>query len=353
MKNLLIAGVLLLAGCAQSRITAPEGQSLDLDAASRTNASMNALVSAPGMTGIAALGGRMPAELGAPTVAPAFSAAGMSGIPALALRLLRSLPTAAAPEAVQVIRPSVLGHTYTYNTTTHRYEPNASRSGAPSNGVRFILYAVGPDSHEPIVSQEIGYADLTDQMVAGFAVSLRLRAVASGSTFLDYAFTLTPSLGGGSLEVTGFLADDHNRLDFTLGATGAGVGSTQAAHVTFDLAVASQHFHATGAIDATSGEGGGTAHVDVSITIGADGLRLLGQSNAAEVNASLSVNGRLFANITGDPHHPTVRGEGGRELTPAEIVALGGLVGMVYGVIETFQHLLEPVAALLGISILL
>ena len=80
-------------------------------------------------------------------------------------------------------------------------------------------------------------------------------------------------------------------------------------------------------------------------------IHFTGESNADAVNAGLSVNGRLFAAITGDPHHPTVRGDGGRELSPAEIQALGGLVGVVYGVIEMFEHLLEPVAGLLGISV--
>lgn len=351
MRRALVVAALLLAGCAESRITAPADGSFDVAAAGRANASMSALVSGPGMSGVAALDGRMPAELVGPAAVPGLSSAGAAGLPALALRLLRSLPGAGGPLAVQVIRPGVLGHTYTYDPAAHRYAPDPARAGAPGNGVRFILYAVDPGSHEPQVDHETGYADLTDLSPPGFSVGLRFRAVSSGKAFLDYSFTLTPSFSGGALSVSGFLSDDQDRLDFTIAAAGAAIGGNQAAHVSFDLAVPSQRFHATGAVDAASGAEGAAAHVEIMVAIGADVVRLSGESNPSAVNAALSVNGHLFASITGDPQHPTVRGEGGRELSPEEVTALGGLVGVVYGVIEMFEHLLEPVAGLLGISV--
>jgi hypothetical protein len=149
--------------------------------------------------------------------------------------------------------------------------------------------------------------------------------------------------------VAGFLADEQNTLEFTIGSAAEVLAGSPTAHVTFDIAVASQGFHATGSIDAEGSTG--TARVDVVVRIGDDVIHFAGESNATAVNAALSVNGRLFAAISGDPRHPVVRGDGGRELGPAEIEVLGGLVGMVYGVIEMFEHLLEPVAALLGISV--
>ena len=123
-------------------------------------------------------------------------------------------------------------------------------------------------SHEPQADHETGYADLTDQNAPGFSVGLRFRAVASGKTFLDYAFTLAPTLTGGLLRVSGFLADDQNRLDFTIGAAGQAIGGSQAAHVSFDLAVPAQHFHAVGSIDAVANGDGGTARVEVAVGIG-------------------------------------------------------------------------------------
>jgi hypothetical protein len=349
VRNALVVAAVLVAGCAESRMTAPAGETFDAAAAGRANVTMTALVSGSGMSAVAALSGRMPAELSpsGPVVGPSVAAA--SGVTALALRLLHSLPAAGGPLTVQVIRPGVLGHTYVYSPSAHRYIPDPARGGAPSNGVRFILYAVDPGTHDPRVDQETGYGDLTDDGAPGFGVGLHFRAVAAGTTFLDYAFTVTPTFTGGLLHVSGFLADDRNRLDFTIGSAAQSLGETQTAHVSFEIAVASQRFHATGSIDAEAPAG--TARVDVVVSIGADAIHLAGESTAATVHAALSVNGHLFATITGDPRHPTVRADGGRELTPAETEVLGGLVGMVYGVIEMFEHLLEPVAALLGISV--
>lgn len=352
VRVLVVVAAAVLAGCG-SRVTAPSDRTFDVTAAGRANATVSSLVSGSGMSGVAALSGRMPAELGPASVFAGAPMPGVTGVPALALRLLRSLPGTSGPLAVQVIRPSVLGHTYVYDPGSHRYVPDLARAGAPANGVRFILYAVDPGSHEPSVGHETGYADLEDDHPAGLGVGLHFVAIASGKTFLDYHFTLDPTFTGGSLRASGFLADDQNRLDFMIGAAGQIIGPSQTAQVTFDLAIASQQFHAAGAITSTGFGTEAAAQVDVQVAIGSDVLHLTGQSVNSTVDVRLSVNGRLFATISGDAQHPVVRGDGGRELTPAEIQTLGGLVGVIYGAIDMFEHLLEPIAVLLGISILL
>ncbi len=345
--------IALLSGCAESRVTAPQDGSFDVAAAGAANASLNGLVSGPGISSVAALGAHLPADLGGPSASPVLAAPG-AGIAGLALRLLESLPAPGGPFAVQVIRPSALGRTYVYDPAVHHYVPEPTRAGAPANGVRFILYAVDSASHEPRVGQETGYADLTDDgAAAGLGVSLHFRAVSGGRTFLDYAFALTPAFNGATLRVAGFLADYQNRLDFTLGAAAQSSGGSASARVTFEFALPNRQFHATGTIAGESNGPAGALRIDVSVTIGADTIHLTGESSGDVVSAALFVNGRLFATITGNPHHPTVRGEGGRELSPEETQALGGMVGVVYGVLELFEHLLEPVAALLGVGLAL
>ncbi len=345
--------IALLAGCAESRVTAPSEGGFDVVAASAATASLNGLVSGPGITSVAALGARMPVELGGASAGPASNAPA-AGVAGLALRLLRSLPAADGPFAVQGIRPSVLGRTYVYDPAAHRYVADPTRDGAPANGVRFILYAVDSASQEPRVGQETGYADLIDDgAAAGLGVGLHFRAVTGGRTFLDYAFTLTPALGGATLRVAGFLADEQDRLDFTLSAAAQASGGSASVQVAFAFALPARHFHAAGTIAGASNGAAGALRIDVSVAIGADAIHLTAESNGDAVNAALLVNGRLFATITGDPHHPTIRGEGGRELSPEETRALGDMVGVVYGVLELFEHLLEPVAALLGLGVAL
>lgn len=345
--------IALLGGCAESRVTAPPDGSFDVAAASAANASLSGLVFGPEILSVAALGAHLPAELGGPSPGPGL-AAPAAGVAGLALRLLESLPAPGGPFAVPVIRPSALGRTYVYDPAAHRYSPDPSRAGAPANGVRFILYAADSANHEPRVGQETGYADLTDDgAAAGLGVGLHFRAVTGGRTFLDYAFTLTPAFSGATLRVAGFLADDQNRLDFTLGAATQSSGGSASARVTFEFALPTRQFHATGTIAGESNGPAGALRIDVSVAIGADTIRFTRESSGDAVNAALFVSGRLFATITGDPHHPTVRGEGGREPTPEETQALGGMVGVVYGVLELFEHLLEPVAALLGVGLAL
>ena len=62
---------------------------------------------------------------------------------------------ATSPEA-KVIPASVLGTTYVFDPLQHSYVADPSRTGAPANGVRYILYAVNPFTHEPVVSAEVG-----------------------------------------------------------------------------------------------------------------------------------------------------------------------------------------------------
>jgi hypothetical protein len=174
--------------------------------------------------------------------------------------------------------------------------------------------------------------------------------VAGGGTVLDYAFTLSPTPTGGSLRVSGFLADDRNRLDFALAAASQSGALEQSGRVTFDLALPAQRFHATGSVEAATNGSAGAVRIDVSVAIGADLIHFSGASNGDVVSVAISANGRLLATITGDPHHPIVRGSDGRELSPAETLALGGLVSVVYRAIEMVEHLLEPVALLLGLG---
>src|SRR5256885_17079531 len=64
--------------------------------------------------------------------------------------------------AASIFPPAVvLGTTYTWNATTFQYEANdpAVGPGPPSNGVRFILYALDLGG-QPFATQPIGYADL-------------------------------------------------------------------------------------------------------------------------------------------------------------------------------------------------
>src|SRR3989454_10375484 len=103
--------------------------------------------------------------------------------------------------------------------------------GAPSNGVRFILYALDL-AGQPIAAQPIGYADLMDES-SGNTQTLHVLVVGTTTdppvTYLDYAVSVTLGVGTATAAVVGFITDGIERLDFNA-AIGENSGSA-----TFDI----------------------------------------------------------------------------------------------------------------------
>src|SRR5437667_23263 len=121
--------------------------------------------------------------------------------------------------AASIFPPGVvLGTTYTWNATTFQYEANdpAVVPGAPSNGVRFILYALDL-AGQPIATQPIGRADFMDES-SGNTQTLHVLVVGTTTdppvTYLDYAVSVTVGTGTASAAVVGFITDGIERLDF-------------------------------------------------------------------------------------------------------------------------------------------
>lgn len=97
-----------------------------------------------------------------------------------------------------VIPAPLLGKTMEYSVGQGRYVVG-ERTGAPANGVRFVLYAVDPlteDIVTPLV--ETGYVDLT-RTVTGQVATARVEAYSSNNSLgkvLDYSVTLGGLLVG-------------------------------------------------------------------------------------------------------------------------------------------------------------
>ena len=78
-------------------------------------------------------------------------------------------PSAAAYSTAASVPAEYLGVTFVYNAEINQYEPS-ELTGAPADGVRFLVYAINPISGliiEPVV--EVGYADIvvTESASAG------------------------------------------------------------------------------------------------------------------------------------------------------------------------------------------
>ncbi len=112
-----------------------------------------------------------------------------------------------------------LGATFEWDDGLQRYAIT-ERTGAPANGVRFILYAVDPFSGNPAMPlSEIGFLDLTDEGSAS-ATRLNVYAETGGIARLDYTVTATYALLGDVIEATatgaGFISNGTRTLDFDL-----------------------------------------------------------------------------------------------------------------------------------------
>lgn len=250
------------------------------------------------------------------------------------------------PSFVPVIRTSVLGKTMVYDAATKQYVVATGRQGAPANGVRFVLYEEVGGMPNP--AKEIGYADLTDEKAgSATSVGLRFKVVAGQVTHLDYSFDLTGSLAAASVKVVGFLSDGTERVNFDLATSGQFFGRGGLATIEGKIEVPSQQFSIAAKVTGTAGEENGPGTIDVAVKSGSDTLTVVARSTATTLEATIKVNGKLFAAVSGTPANPVITGEGGRALTTEEYQALAAVIEFSEGIFKLIEGLLAPAVALL------
>lgn len=139
-----------------------------------TDAVLSAMEDSPALQSVAVLGGSM--TLGAPSLA-----------------LGTDQPFTSAASANVFPPGAPLGTTFVYDPGQQKYVAS-DRSGAPTDGVRFVLYAV-PLATPP---SEIGHVDLRDQ-----STTLRVQAFLSGnaSPVLDYTTSATVQGSGDAISL--------------------------------------------------------------------------------------------------------------------------------------------------------
>ncbi len=365
-RHLRIALVLLTAaiaaGCSKDNTTAPAPTPAASSGAALTPetqaglATMQAALESPAWQSLDAL--RLtgsPAASAAASVRPMLkgAAAAPAAVTAATSSLVRDVAGAlkqhvgASPEA-KVIPASVLGTTYVFDPETHCYVADPERTGAPENGVRYILYAVNPFTHEPVVSAEIGYADLTDEgNDVPNTAALRLVAVSDGVTFVDYRVSLAGSNGSGELAVEGTFFDGKKHLAFVIHVLGEQSAEGEALAVRFRLAVPEDNFSLTNEARAVAKNG--AARLNQAIAIGDHRFVIASVHQPNEVDATVTVDGVLFATIHGDASGLTVVGADGEPLSPEHRVALWRLLGLFDHVSRLLHCLLVPVHALFAL----
>ena len=239
-----------------------------------------------------------------------------------------------------------LGSTFVYDVDTDSYV-ESDLSGAPVNGVRFLLYAVNPVTEvpvEPLV--EIGHADIVTTETASSA-TVHITVVSGGVTYLDYAVAAAASgMSAVQLDISGFATNGTDRVNFDLentltGSEEAGLGLT----IDYLMVVPTRGGFRVDIEGSTTGYLTETTTTTIALQArgGHGTVRVEGSATNGAGSFDVEVNGDLFATITvtGDAF-PTVVGADGQPLSDEEANALQAVWLLFAGAGDFFEDLVDP-----------
>jgi hypothetical protein len=337
-------GLALFAACSEG--IAPTPQHFDDARVEAGVATVTKVAASPALEGldlVTRFGGDASASL-----APSLSAQWSPGLGVAVGRIVAGA-TSGATYFVPVMRPSVLGKTFVYDPARQKYV-SSDRSGAPANGVRFVLYAKAPNG-EPNVGREIGHADLTDEARALPSVAgVKLVAVTEGVTRLSYSVDVTLPGQAPRFVVQGFLVEDGDRLDFTVTASEEVLGGGLAT-VDANLVAVGQDFEVNARVTGTPREDHGDGEVDLTVASSTDRIVVDATTVNGRLDATFTVNGALLARARGNPKHPEITGADGKLLPKEEMLVLAHIVEMSEDVFDFVCELVEPAGVLLLVAL--
>ncbi len=238
----------------------------------------------------------------------------------------------------------VAGKTFVWDESADTYVVS-DVSGAPSNGVRFLLYAVDPLTYRPVEPVvETGYVDVIDQSSSAL-VNVRIKVVEANVTYLDYQVVESATASGGLVTISGFAFNGTTRANFTLKNTVTSNAGGLVLVLDYELDVPSRDL----SIDWTA-TFANISETDVAVTLdlavsGPNGdVRVVGTSGVDGGTFTVKVNGDTFATITFAGSTLTIVGATGDLLTPDEEEALALVFDSYEGSLNAFSDLLMPVS---------
>jgi hypothetical protein len=320
-----------------------EPDTFDAEAALEDYAAMDSVLASSGMAGFRALGATSSLDTFGPEIGIALalvdmrSPQGSEGSRAY-VRRIAAAAAALEPGAARspVISPFSRGKTFVYNPALGRYAPDPDRTDAPTNGVRFLLYAPGQGGI-PDVDRVIGHADLIDEGDGSPEdLALRLVVVEEERTVLDYRTT-----------------GKYDQLDFDLDVQGKDDGGLSTVAITFDMWMDTRDFHISGSVNGLEEGPDGSGDVDITVSHGDESLRVDVTGSDTSLDGTFYLNGGVFATVSGDPDAPSFVGADGEPLTAPEVIVLLRIVDIVEDVFDLFEDLIDPIDELVLLAIIL
>ncbi len=250
-----------------------------------------------------------------------------------------------ASAAALLIPDSFRGRTYEYDAVQGWFY-NAARTGAPTNGMRFILYEVNPLTGVPGTT-EVGWVDVMDESTETVGV-VRLSVWSADVEYVNYTVSAAVMVGSVGFEIDGFVSDGTTQVDFSLSVSVDATFASSQAAIDYQIDVPSRDFSisASMVIAFDAGTESGSITIDASFTQGANSVVIQGSFDEQTDGGSLEVmvNGSLFATITMSGESMTIVGPDGAELSAAHMQALGVITDALGDVFDhTFEDLFNPV----------
>ena len=260
------------------------------------------------------------------------------------------------------IPEELLGRTLVYDPDGNSYKIDSTRTGAPPDGVRFILYKFDPGTflRPSLPLTEIGHLDIVDASTAS-TINVSMTADVQGATLLNYAVTGSLTETRASLAADGFVSDGVRRVnwgsdyDATLDpATATATDATATSH----MSAGTLSLQATISLHVTV-ESGEIQQIDASLTVGiTDGqdtidldmdLELEGLFGEERLSGRARFSGQTVAAISGTLEAPRATNAEGAELTLAELAAVENLIRATNDFLDIAVDLLFTPGDLIGI----
>lgn len=202
----------------------------------------------------------------------------------------------ARPDATVAVPPELRAKTFVWDADQEQYVEDPDAAGAPSNGARFVYYAVDATTLMPTLPLDAqGHVDLIDISVTP-SVILNIRIVEAGTTpIVRGDYTTNRTISGQAVqdwEVDGYIVGSE-RLDFELPEHRTGTFITLNYDFTRGEGRALADLHAdidgTGSISVTFMRDG-----DVTVYV----IDFI--DSGASATGTVSFNGTVVYNIAGD-----------------------------------------------------
>ena len=275
----------------------------------------------------------------------------------------RLLPQLSVRAMAALFPVDVVGKTFEWDFGTESYAATA-RAGAPSTGVRFILYAIDPLTGypaNPLV--EVGYLDLIDETGSG---SPKLHVIVAGvggtPVYVNYTVTITSqSLTSARITTAGYITNgasspDSVRFNGTVTASGSQTNLTVTEDVSFD--VNSRDIHVRNWQRVTLTQSTLSLKISFRFEHGGEAVTLEGTLDVDETTGTVSgtitskVDGGLFAtctvNGTSTSFTLTCSGADQDGLNADEQEALHNLGDATESIGAMFEGILSPAIGVLG-----